>query len=1009
MISSSLNDTNGERLRAIFAAFEDGCYYLLPSRFGLQHFVKQQGSRPMSMNETLVHRPFRRLGLAACMTFALMSALNTPRYARADEPEEAVKVFQQLRPSVVSIDNSEGSGTGILLDNTGLILTCAHVVTSPMPYEVKVDLGTADEPRIVVFKKVQILGYHPERDLALIKIDPKEQNATLIPADISKTKASSGQRIYAIGDPGVSGENTVLTKTITQGIISGVDREFYQQKFYQIDAAINPGNSGGPVVDHNGKVLGLVQFIFTNMQATNFVVPLLDVDVTKFVPLTEHKADPKRSEELVKYAKQFQDLAQEALRQEGKESDSYKRYFFYAAYCYSEALIYDPGNPDIYTAIGTQDITMEMYDTASAYLVRAIELRPWGVNNAAAYHELGVSWSKQKIDDKAIAAWKEGLAKFPYSAALWDDQAVYALDKDDYETAAYSSSVALACGARKSRITTLQKMLRDSRANMDEGQLAELAKKLDHDTLCDTLDKLRQKSNKARKRRSLYMTTAFVDVMKEVGTLDVPGVEDKISQVPLRAPENLAVGEDVADNDTDPSDTPPKKKHKVAIDDGTDDDTDTTPHKKKIAVDDGGDDGTDAIPHKKIAQGDDGTDDDVVPPAPHKKRKVISEDDDGSSEKSKEIARGSDSKSGGDDWIGTKKGATTKPSDSIAPGKEVTPTVSNIIAPTPAVTGIDLSGDTQTVDDAKMVQMDVDKEEIVDAVFSADGSNCFVLQKDGLLRKVAIPSLKEERQTNLSSACVGMGMTRRGLAVYVNSAQEIWLIDPATLEVKHRVALPGVVRIATSIGSGNLLVSTGPKDLELVDPVTEKIVAKYSSDEISSASGQTVNFGLFTFSPDGKEMFCTGSESICEFSLKDGEMTFVAAGPKIGVDPQAIIVSPDSHYVAMPCKSGNFTLPGETKADFSTYVFKISDLQKPVMTIASGLSPRLLAFDFPARQIYAQNDQKQLIVYSPTGDKIKDYVFNKDKDATAQKFLVHPSGRSLMILTGGKLDWVTLP
>jgi hypothetical protein len=111
----------------------------------------------------------------------------------------------------------------------------------------------------------------------------------------------------------------------------------------------------------------------------------------------------------------------------------------------------------------------------------------------------------------------------------------------------------------------------------------------------------------------------------------------------------------------------------------------------------------------------------------------------------------------------------------------------------------------------------------------------------------------------------------------------------------------------------------------------------------------------------------------------------------------------------MPCKSGNSPIASQPKADYATYVFKVTDLQTPVMTIQSGPAPRLLAFDFPARQIYAQNNQKQLIVYSPSGDKIKDYVFNKDKDATTEKFLVHPSGRSLMILTGGGLEWVTLP
>ena len=90
-------------------------------------------------------------------------------------------------------------------------------------------------------------------------------------------------------------------------------------------------------------------------------------------------------------------------------------------------------------------------------------------------------------------------------------------------------------------------------------------------------------------------------------------------------------------------------------------------------------------------------------------------------------------------------------------------------------------------------------------------------------------------------------------------------------------------------------------------------------------------------------------------------------------------------------------------------VFKIADLQKPVMIIESGVAPKELAFDVPARQIYAQNNQRQLIVFSPSGDKIKDYSLTKDKTPATVKFLVHPDGRSLLVLVGGTLQWVTLP
>jgi V8-like Glu-specific endopeptidase/tetratricopeptide (TPR) repeat protein len=925
--------------------------------------------------------------------------LCAPAFTLADDPDEAVKVFNELKFPVVSISNSEGFGTGVLIDPSGLILTCAHVVTSPIPYEVKVDLGTVDEAKVVTFKKVQIVGYHPERDLALIRIDPKENNATLQSAVISKDKASTGQRIYAIGNPGAG--DKMLEKTITQGIVSGVDREFSQQKFYQIDAAVNPGNSGGPVVDHNGKVVGIVTFQFTNLQALNFAIPLRDIDMTKFGPLTEHKADPTRSAELLKQAKQFTEAARQMLQQQGADSDEYRKALAYANQCYAEALIYDPSNPEIYTDIGTQDVGLGMYDSAAAYLVRAVEIRPWGINNSLTYHELGLSYDRQNMGDKALITWKEGQAKFPYTAALWDDISVYQLDKEQYSDAAYSASVALACGGRKARIVGLQRIVRTAREHLDESEKAELLKKTDHDAICQALEEMRVKSNKARKHRTLYMTEEFVDLMKQVGTLDVPGVEDKIAQVPLKAPEALAIGEDVADADADPDAKPKPKKHIAVAEDDQGDDTVPAPHKKAVIPDDPADPGTppaDApAPGKPKVAAPPADDQPDVPEPHHNKPEKNAEDNSDESPKNK--AKPAE-KGGGDDWIG---GGSPKKGSKSAEVPAVPP--STVIAPTPAITGLDLAGTVGTIDDAKVVPLDLDKQEVSDAVFSSDGSTLYVLQKSGMLRKIAFPSLHEERQTNLASAVVGMGMTHKGLAVYVSSAQELWLLDSDTLDVKHRTGIPGVIRMSTAPAIGKVLVSTGKGDLQLVDPLAETVSEKLAAN----GAGAEFAFDLFALSPDGQSVFCNQNGAIAQFSLSDGQLSYVAIGPKIGSEPRKIIVSPDSKYVCMTCKGGNVLPDVDAKSGPVTCVFRASDLQKPVMTIASGASPHEFGFDVPARQLYAQNNQRQLMVFSPSGDKIKEYTLDKDADPDSVKFLVHPSGRSLVVLAGGSVQWVTLP
>ncbi len=955
---------------------------------------------------------FRSAGL--CMTLAALSLAGRPAPARADDPpEEAETVFEKLKPSTVSISNAEGSGTGILVDDAGLILTCAHVVTSPMAYQVKLDVGTADEPKDVVYKHVTIVGFHPERDLALIRIDPgeiKDHPPKLVAAVVSHDKAHSGQRIYAVGDPGAG--DKVLTKTITQGIVSGVDREFDDQKFYQIDAAVNPGNSGGPVVDHAGRVLGIVTFQFNDLQALNFAIPLRDIDFTKFVPLTEHKANPQKAGLLLRYAKQFAAQADKAAREQGPDSDERKQYSSYAAYCYSEALVYDPSNPDIYDDIGTEYVTMDRDDAAVAYLTRAVELRPWDPPTANPYRQLGRAFRDQKQDEKAAAAWAEGTAKFPYAPGIWDDLAHFEMDREAYDKAAYAASVALADGPRPARVASLQKLLRAARGKLDDAGQSALNKRVAHDALVADLDELRQKSNRARKRKSLYVTTAFVELMKSIGSLDIPGVEDRIPQTPQHAPAKLATGDDASAAADDDEDHAPAAKPRPAADA-----EDPRPgHKRRFHPDqDPGEDkpiipaadpGDDAPsdkgkkPHAHAAATDD--DPDNVPDAP------ADAADHGNKPRTEVATAGGN---GDDDWLGKGKkagGAAPTTVPAAAGGGEPTEVPPTLILPRPAVTGLDLAGEAQTVDDARVVPLDVDNLEVADAVLSVDGSTAYVVQKDGMLRKLSLPSLKEERQLDLGSAVSGLGLTRDGLAVAVDAVHEIWVLDPGTLEVKHRVPLAGVVRLATSPGRSTFLASGGPADLVLVDPAAGRVVARYAADALAvAAKVAAVRFDLFAVSPDGKHVYLNGDGRICRFALTGSTLSFESAGPKLGDAPAALMVSPDGKYVAMPCRDGNAPPAGQPKADFATYVFRAADLATAVMTVQTGPAPGAMAFDAAARQIYAQSAKRQLIVFAPTGERVKDYVLLPN--TTTQKFLVAPGGRHLLVLASGKVAWVTLP
>src|SRR5947209_10501226 len=171
------------------------------------------------------------------------------------------RVAQEVEPCVVNIKVSngyqlEGTGSGVIVNPDGYILTNAHVVNGATRIRIKLSDGSESEARVI--------GVDLPTDLAVIKIDVKK---TLPAARMGDSdKLAVGDWVLAIGSP------FGLEQTVTAGIISAKDRDTEQgstpfQKFLQTDAAINPGNSGGPLVNLAGEVIGINTQIATSTGA----------------------------------------------------------------------------------------------------------------------------------------------------------------------------------------------------------------------------------------------------------------------------------------------------------------------------------------------------------------------------------------------------------------------------------------------------------------------------------------------------------------------------------------------------------------------------------------------------------------------------------------------------------------------------------------------------------------------------------------------------------------------
>lgn len=154
-----------------------------------------------------------------------------------------------------------GLGTGFIIDKEGFIVTNNHVVAD------------ADEIKVVLKDKrefnAEIVGRDPQTDLALIKIDSKQD----LPAVRlgSSENLQVGAWVAAIGSP------FGLEQTVTVGIVSAKGRVIGSgpyDDFIQTDASINPGNSGGPLISMNGEVVGINTAIIAGGQGIGFAIPI---------------------------------------------------------------------------------------------------------------------------------------------------------------------------------------------------------------------------------------------------------------------------------------------------------------------------------------------------------------------------------------------------------------------------------------------------------------------------------------------------------------------------------------------------------------------------------------------------------------------------------------------------------------------------------------------------------------------------------------------------------------
>ncbi|MEN6486902.1 MAG: trypsin-like peptidase domain-containing protein [Syntrophobacteraceae bacterium] len=215
--------------------------------------------------------------------FALVGAAS----AMTEDERNNIDLYQRLAPGVVNITSTvlerdfffnvvprEGAGSGSIIDNRGYILTNNHVIEDARKLEVTLANGKKYAAKLV--------GADPDTDVAVLKIDAKKEELTVLPMG-SSDNLKVGQKAIAIGNP------FGLGQTLTTGVISSVGRTLRSEggtlveDVIQTDASINPGNSGGPLIDSSGRIIGITTAIFSPTGANVGIGFAIPIDTAKRV------------------------------------------------------------------------------------------------------------------------------------------------------------------------------------------------------------------------------------------------------------------------------------------------------------------------------------------------------------------------------------------------------------------------------------------------------------------------------------------------------------------------------------------------------------------------------------------------------------------------------------------------------------------------------------------------------------------------------------------------------
>ena len=384
----------------------------------------------------------------------LMVALSGPATATTDLTE----LVKSIRPAVVTVvaydvnSNVANVGTGFFINKSGILITNQHVLLGKFSAEIKTADGSTHPIKTVIAE-------NQATDLIKVEVDiPPEKVHWLA---VSTEPPPVAQHVVVVGSP------MGLEQSVSDGIVSSVREIPGLGTFYQMSAPISPGSSGSPVVNMEGKVVGVATFQFLQGQNLNFAISgnsILDLKVDKpgqSLPewtFNQSNQKPRLAEELCRKGFSFSIGGQDQKALEyfklATENDPNSTTAWYGlGYCYAgknshtdaieaykQAIRTDPANEFSHFHLGNYYYKIDRYDEAIETFKQVVAINP---EFEPAHFNMGVVYNKLGRIEEARNAFQNVVRINPQSKSGFFNIGLTSTMLGQYEQAAVAYKKAI--------------------------------------------------------------------------------------------------------------------------------------------------------------------------------------------------------------------------------------------------------------------------------------------------------------------------------------------------------------------------------------------------------------------------------------------------------------------------------------------------------------------------------------------------------------------------------------